>query len=130
MKKKHSPKELPTNYKDLRQRVVQHRKNNLSGFKIAAILLLAVSTVYNWLKLYKEKGKQTFKPQKRCRKVGSGRLLTPVQEEEIQHMITSSLPGAYDLNYSTQNRRAIVDLEKKKYGIEIFVRTIGDYLKR
>jgi transposase len=45
-------------------------------------------------------------------------------------MITTSLPGVYDLNYSTWSRRAIVDLVKRQYGIEVAVRTIGDYLKR
>ncbi|MDR2436574.1 MAG: hypothetical protein LBD17_00645 [Endomicrobium sp.] len=35
--------------------------------------------------MYKEKGKQALEPHKRGRKVGIGRLLTPVQEDEIQH---------------------------------------------
>ncbi|MDR2457391.1 MAG: helix-turn-helix domain containing protein [Clostridiales Family XIII bacterium] len=98
---KHSPKVLPINFKDLRQIVIQHRKNNLSGFKIVTLILLAVSSVYNWLKLYKEKGIYALEPQKRGRKVESGRLLTPVNEEERQHMIITSLPGVYDLNCFT-----------------------------
>jgi hypothetical protein len=40
MKKTHSPKVLPSNVKDLLQLVIQHSKNHLSVFKIAAILLL------------------------------------------------------------------------------------------
>jgi predicted AAA+ superfamily ATPase len=54
VKKKHSPKITQANFKDLRQKVIQRQNNNFSGAKMAAILLIAVSTVYNWLKLLKK----------------------------------------------------------------------------
>jgi transposase len=130
MKKKHSPNHVLTNSTHLRQRVIQHSKNNFSGRQIAAMLLLAMSTVYNWLKLYKEKGKAALEPQKRGRKVGSGRLLNPTQEEAIKLKITNNLPKDLKLDYSTWSRRAIADLVRAEYGIEIAVRTMGDYLKR
>jgi transposase len=94
------------------------------------MLLLAVSTVYNWIKPYKENGKKALEPQKRSRKVGIGRLMNTAQEENIRLMITNYLPENFDSEFSAWSRSAIVELVRQEYGTEIAVRTMGGCLKR
>jgi transposase len=63
------------------------------------MFLLIVSTVYNWIKLYKENGKKALELQKRGRKVESDWLMNPAQEENIQFMNTKYLPKNFGLEF-------------------------------
>ena len=123
--------QIHINSNDLRCcRVIQHSIDGYSGYKIAVMLLVSAATVYRWLKEYKEKGEQALEPEKRGRKMGTGRLLTLQQEEQIQHMISNNFPVDFDLNYSVWSRKAIAELAENKFGIHLAIRTMGDYLKR
>jgi transposase len=129
MKKKHSPKMTQDNSKDLRQRVIRRKDNNLSGSKIAAMLLIAVITVYNWLKLFKEKATWDLPSQKRGRKVGNGRLPSHDQKENIQTNSTNFLPERFGITSSTWSRAEVFALVEKEYGIKIAVPCDGRLLK-
>jgi hypothetical protein len=66
----------------MRQKVAYHFKSSFSGYKIAAMLLVEVLWyIAGLLSIKKEASKLLL--QKRGRKVGSGRLLDPRQEEKI-----------------------------------------------
>ncbi|MDR2460132.1 MAG: hypothetical protein LBE38_05050 [Deltaproteobacteria bacterium] len=54
---------------------------------------------------------QALTPKKRGRKVESGSLLNPTQEEKIKFMISKSFPADFKLDFSTWSRRAVVELE-------------------
>jgi transposase len=58
MKTSYNTNTTPTDSTPFRKRVFRHLKNKLSGFVIAAMLLIPISTVYFWKKEYEEKGEQ------------------------------------------------------------------------
>jgi transposase len=110
--------------------IAAHFTNNVSVLDIASYLCLALSTTYFWFKRFKTEGLDGMKYKQRGRPIGSGRLLKPDQEDNIQGLITSSQPSDYGLNFSTWTRKAAVELVYKLYETKIAVRTMGDYLKR
>jgi transposase len=102
----------------------------LSALTIATMFDIAPSTIYYWVTRFKQSGVEGLKPKKRGRTVGSGRLLNPQQEEEIQRIIVSKEPDEYDIDQSCWSRRAIAELVYFLFKIKIAERTIGDYCKR
>ena len=69
-------------------------------------------------------------PQKRGRKLGSGRILDPDEEEKLKRLITSSEPRDHGLCHSAWTRKAIAELAAKLFGKTVAERTMSDYLKR
>jgi transposase len=45
-------------------------------------------------------------------------------------MIKNNLPVDFDLNYSIWSRKEITELTENKFGLDIAIRIMGDYLKR
>jgi transposase len=97
---------------------------------IASILCIAVSTLYNWLNEYKLNGTIEIPPKKRGRKVGTGRILSFIEEIILKVLIKKTEPAHHNLNFSTWTRRAITQLALLKFNKKLAVRTMGDYLKR
>jgi len=102
----------------------QKKKQN----EIAFLLGVHKNSIYQWVKLYKEQGKKGLKEVKRGRKKGYGKLLSNQQEIEVQKMIVDKMPDQLKLPYALWTRKAIVDLIKRTYKINIAIRTMGDYL--
>jgi transposase len=94
------------------------------------MMLLAISTVYSWVRLFAEKGSNGLKLMRRGRPVGSGRKLSPKQELKIQGLINNTLPSDYGLNYSMWISRAVTEFIQKKFNVQIAPRTVRTYLKR
>jgi len=97
--------------------------------EISSLLGVRTNTISDWVKLYKQHGKKGLKEVKRGRKKGYGKLLTPAQEMEIQKMIIDKMPDQLKLPYALWTRKAVKDLIKRTYKIDIAIRTMGDYLK-
>jgi transposase len=58
------------------------------------------------------------KKQKRGRRTGGNRFLTPEQESEIQKLICDQTPDQLKLKYALWSRDAVRHLIKERYGIE------------
>ena len=114
----------------IRIRAINMHKQKISQKKIAFLLGVHKNSVYQWVKLYKAKGKNGLKEVKRGRKKGYGSLLNKEQEKAIQKMIIDKMPDQLKLPYGLWTRKAIKDLIKRTYNIEVAIRTMGDYLKR
>ena len=71
-----------------------------------------------------------MKPQKRGRKSGEKRTLTPEQEQDIIKCITEKNPDQLKLKCCLWTRDAVQQLIKQRHGITMPIRTVGDYLKR
>lgn len=112
------------------QRIAFHLSNKVDVKGIASALCLAFSTAYFWVKRFSTEGIEGLKYRKRGRPTGSGRLLSPEQEESIKGLIIGTVPMDYELNYATWTRRAIAELVKIKFKVDVKERTMGDYLKR
>ena len=98
--------------------------------EISLLLGVRTNTISDWVKLYKQHGKKGLKEVKRGRKKGYGKLLSSAQELEVQKMIIDKMPEQLKLPYALWTRKAIKDLIKRTYKIDIAIRTMGDYLKR
>jgi transposase len=113
-----------------KQMNIHHIKNNVATAVLCSMLFVAKSTLCKWLKDIKENGKKALEPQKRGRKVGSGRILSPKEESTIQQLIIKFLPSDFELNFSSWTRKAVVELVMLEFKKNVAERTIGDYLKR
>ena len=102
---------------------------NITQKEISLILGVRANTVSDWVKLYKQFGNKGLKEVKRGRKKGHGKLLSSTQELEVQKMIIDKMPDQLKLPYALWTRKAIRDLIKRTYNINIAIRTMGDYLK-
>ena len=66
----------------------------------------------------------------RGRRMGAYRHLTEAQEKGIQRKIIDRRPEQLRLNFALWTRDAVRQLIKQETGIEMPVRTVGEYLKR
>ncbi|MCF6366770.1 MAG: IS630 family transposase [Bacteroidales bacterium] len=112
----------------IRIRAIHMHTQKLKQNEIAFLLGVHKNSVYQWIKLYNKYGKKGLKEVIRGRKKGTGRLLSREQEKEIQKMITDKMPDQLKLPYALWTRKAIRDLIKRTYKVEVAIRTMGDYL--
>ena len=98
--------------------------------EIYTLLQIHKNTVYQWIKRYKSEGLKGLKEKKQGHKIGIGRILSPKQEKIIQGMITDKMPEQFKLPFGLWTRKAIVELIKRQFNINIAIRTMGTYLKR
>ena len=71
-----------------------------------------------------------IKGGQRGRPHGSGRTLTLVQEEQLRLKIIGSNPAQLQLEFALWNRRAVMLAIKQLFGIDMPIRTVGEYLRR
>lgn len=102
------------------------RKRGMTRAEIGEILGVHADTIGRWLKLtpneigYKKPG----------RKMRSGRSMTDEQERRIKALITDKTPDQIKMPYALWTRKSVRELIKAQYGLDIAIRTVGDYLKR
>lgn len=114
----------------LRNQAIMLRKKGKKYREISEITGINPSTVCTWWNNYKREGQKALKIKKRGRELGANRNLTPDQEKEIQRTIRDKAPNQLKFPFALWNRRAIQDLIRSLYSIEMPIRTVGEYLKR
>ncbi len=87
-------------------------------------------TVYAAIKAAQEGGLRALAPKPTGRQVGQKRQLTPEQELRIQRLICEKRPEQLKMQFALWTRAAVMQLVKDEFGIELPVRTMGEYLKR
>jgi len=115
---------------DIRRRAIRMIRQGHKQSEISRMLGVNKNSVTTWYSNYRKHGTKGLKEKARGHKTGEGRLLTPLQEKEVQNMITDKMPDQLKLPYGLWTRQAIRDLIKREYGIRIAIRTMGDYLHR
>lgn len=86
--------------------------------------------VSGWIKRYKAEGLSSLKAKKRGPAVGATRQLTQDQEQRLQKLITDKTPDQIKMAYALWTRKAVMELIKQETGIDMPIRTVGEYLKR
>jgi len=114
----------------IRLSAIGMHKQGLKQNKIATLLGVHANSICKWVKLYKTQGSKGLKEVKRGRKKEFGKLLNNDQEKAIQKMIVDKMPDQLKLPYALWTRKAIVDLVKRTFKINIAIRTMGDYLNK
>ena len=98
--------------------------------EVAQLLGVNKNTVTNWCKSYSQEGNNGLRDKKRGMKSENRKLLTDIQEKKIQKMIVDKYPEQYKLSYALWTRKAIKELIKREFYIDIALTTMGDYLRK
>lgn len=97
---------------------------------IAAALGMGHVTVRAAIKAANAAGMAALAPKPRGRRVGQLRRLTAEQELHIQRLICKNRPEQFKLTFALWTRGAVMLLVQQEFGIELPIRTMGEYLKR
>ena len=85
---------------------------------------------YWWWRCQDEGLKAAVDGGQRGHEVGKLRTLSAEQEWAIQQLISEKMPDQLKLSFALWTRNALRELLKKRCGIEIPIRTVGECLKR
>ena len=88
------------------------------------------ATISDWLLEYEQTGKACYKEGKRGKPLGTGRTLTPAQEERIKKDIMDQTPDQLKLSFALWSADAVRQLIKHYFLINMPVRTVRAYLFR
>jgi len=129
---KFDARKLPRDAQDeMRRQAMRMREElKLSWKEIARVVGVHVSTVIGWSKRYSMEGTSGLKSKTRGRRYLSGRTLTLAQEWQLRSVIVGENPKQLSLPFALWNRRAVMQLVKVLFDIDMPIRTVGEYLLR
>lgn len=114
-----------------RRRIAVRMKQNGSTLnEIRNAIGLNHSSICLAWKNFQKGGEEALKSGRRGRSKGDFRHLSPDQEKAIQKKIIDKLPEQLKLSFALWTRDAVRQLIKQDTGIEMPIRTVGEYLKR
>ena len=88
-------------------------------------------TVGKWIRSWKKSGLRQLKNvDKGGRPVGSCRHLSPPEEAQIKKDLVDHCPDQLKLPFALWTRQAVKLHIKSLFGIDMPIRTVGEYLKR
>ena len=114
----------------LRLRALRGCELGFSEADVADLLGVSRETVSRWWTAYAAGGLGAVPGDRTGRPVGSGRALSDEQARRIQEQIDDHSPEELGIAAAVWSRKAVRDLIRDEYGIDMPVRTVGEYLKR
>lgn len=88
------------------------------------------NTVSEWIRAWQKGGARALKVKNSGRPVGFGRRLLPHEEAQLRKDLIDKCPDQLKLPFALWTRQAVTLHVKMCFGLEVPIRTIGDYLKR
>lgn len=129
--KKIDARKLPTEaQQQIRNQAIRLKKAGRTYKEIGEIVGVQPSTVCAWYKAYEKDGTKAIKIKKRGRPQGSCRTLTKEQEKEVRKSIQDKCPDQLKFPFALWTRKAVKQLIKSLFRIDMPIRTVGEYLKR
>lgn len=113
-----------------RKQAVRMHQRGMPFKEVAANLGMAQGTVRSAVKATGAGGLKALVPKPTGRGVGQQRRLSAQQELHIQRQICKNRPEQLKLEFALWTRAAVVLLVRQEFGIELPIRTMGEYLKR
>lgn len=98
--------------------------------QIADTLGMAGNTVRSAIRVLEQEGMKALAPKPTGRSLGKQRRLSAQQELHIQRQISTNRPEQLKLEFALWTRAAVMLLVQQEFGIELPIRTMGEYLKR
>lgn len=120
----------PATQNYLRQRAIRLREQGKKFIDIAAYLGVHRNTVAQWWQQYKQYREVALKQQQRGAKFGEWRTLKHSEEKTVQQLMLSHFPDELEIDSALWTRQAVQALIAQKCGVEMPIRTVGEYLKR
>lgn len=121
----------PEALEHVRRQAFVLRQKGYTWSHIAEVCGVHVGTVLKWARRAQaDTVDAVIKGGQRGRQHGSGRTLTLVQEEQLRLKIIGSNPAQLQLEFALWNRRAVMLAIKHLFGIDMPIRTVGEYLRR
>src|SRR3954452_25218036 len=114
----------------LRLRALRGCELGFTEADVADLLGVSRETVSRWWTAYAIGGLDAIPSDRTGRPVGSGRTLSEDQARHIRQQIDDHSPGDLGIPAALWTRKDVRDLIRKRYGIDMPVRTVGEYLKR
>ena len=102
--------------------------------EIASIVGVHLSTVMSWSRRF-DIGSATARAlevssAQRGRRFGQHRTLELADEVRLREIVVGGAPSALGLPYGLWSRRAVHEAVKVKFGVDMPMRTVGEYLRR
>jgi transposase len=114
----------------LRLRALRGVELGFSEADMADVLGVSRDTVSRWWTAYRSGGVDALPHDRTGRPVGSGRLLSDEQANQIQSLIDKNAPEQLGIQSALWTRRAVGELIHKEFNIDMAERTVGEYLRR
>ena len=114
----------------LRNQVIRLRKAGKTYSQISEIVGVHTSTACQFYKAYEKGGPMRLKLKSEVRPKGSCRTLDPDQEKRLKKAITDHTPDQLKFPFALWTRRAVQQLIKQLFSINMPIRTVGEYLSR
>jgi transposase len=114
----------------LRLRALHGIELGYTELDLAELLGVCHETISRWWTAYAADGLSALPGDRSGRPCGAGRLLSDQQAELIQGRIDSHAPEDLGLQHPLWSRRAVRDLIRQEFGIDLAERTVGQYLRR
>jgi transposase len=124
--RKHSPE----TQHQIRKQIIRLRGKGFSNRAVAQGVGISESHASTIWQRYKKEGSKAIKLGNRGRRAGEQRTLSSAQEMEIQKALIDKTPDQLKLAFALWTRDAVKLLIHQWYGIEMPIRTVGEYLKR
>src|SRR5258708_7191606 len=114
----------------LRLRALRGIELGYSELDLAELLGVCNETISRWWTAYVADGLAALPGGRSSRPLGSGRFLSDPQAERIKACIDLHCPEEVGIAHALWTRRAVRDLIRKEFGIDLAERTVGQYLRR
>ncbi|WP_019499944.1 IS630 family transposase [Pseudanabaena sp. PCC 6802] len=114
----------------LRQQAIRLREQGKRVCDISEYLGIHRNTITEWWWAYQDYGEAALFQQRRGREVGEGRSLSASEETTIEAMLRGHSPEDYQIESALWTRQAVQILIEQELGVEMPIRTVGEYLKR
>ena len=102
----------------------------LTWKEIARVVGVHIGTVIGWGQRFGREGEAGLKSKRRGRRFLTGRTLSLSQEWRVRSILVDETPGQRGLGFALWNRRAVMELIEKLFGVAMPIRTVGAYLLR
>ena len=114
----------------LRNQAIRLRESGKKYGEISEIIGINPTTICRWYKAYERDGKSAIQIKKRGRAKGDQRTLTSKQEKELRKTMQDKCPDQLKLPFALWTRKAVKQVIKEFWSIDMPIRTVGEYLKR
>ena len=114
----------------LRLRALRGIELGFSEVDLAGLLGVRHETISRWWTAYCADGLDSLPSDRTGRPLGSGRLLSDEQALGIQRLIDENTPDKLGIPHALWTRRAVAELIKKEFDVDLAERTVGEYLGR